>query len=132
MFWIFKSFSPETARTVVRRGPMCGLMTATEEETKSGPSTQAFDFKKYFDFIEYRSGLQHLIFLWLWLQEIERSIHWFQEIYIYTKYKLFLRLNIQCISAESFGLILHVLGRKLYNIKRFPYWQTFPTKPLEK
>ena len=43
---------------------MCGLMTATEEETKSGPSTQAFDldFKKYFDFIEYRSGLQHLIF----------------------------------------------------------------------
>jgi len=55
----------ETVRMGVRRGPMCGLMTATEEETKSGPSTQAFDldFKKYFDFIEYRSGLQHLVFL---------------------------------------------------------------------
>ena len=132
MFWILKSLSPETARTAVRQGPMCGLMTAMGEETKSGPSTQAFDldFTKYFDFIEHSLFTSTLsLFYEFGSKKFNRLSTDSKK---YSKCKLCLRLNIQRISAESLGLNLHIFGIKLYNMKRFPYWQPFPTKSLEK
>ena len=124
MFWILKSLSPETARTAVRQGPMCGLMTAMEEETKSGPSTQAFDldFTKYFDFIEHSLLTSTLsLFYEFGSKKFNRLSTDSKK---YSKCKLYLRLNIQRISAESLGLNLHIFGIKLYNIEKIPILAT--------
>jgi len=95
-----------------------------EEETKSGPSTQAFDldFTKYFDFIEHSLLTSTLsLFYEFGSKKFNRLSTDSKK---YSKCKLYLRLNIQRISAESLGLNLHIFGIKLYNIEKIPILAT--------